>query len=89
MAERGFQRLAQRHDFLVHGVIGGRLAARGDGFFMPVNPVFLNLAGGDFREAESAEERDQVVSRSLVLASDIAFAALALRDDVVFPQELF
>jgi hypothetical protein len=26
MAERGFQRLAQRHDFLMHGVIGGRLA---------------------------------------------------------------
>src|ERR1022692_4930716 len=72
----------------MHGVMGGRLAVLGDGFFMPVNPVFLNLAGGDFREAQMTEERDQVVSRSLVQAPDVVLAALALRDDVVFPEVL-
>ena len=88
LADCGFQRLAQGHDFLVHGVIGGRLAALGDGFFMAVNPVVLNLAGGDFREAHMAEERDQVDGRAPVLALDVILAALALGDDVVFAEIL-
>ena len=72
----------------MHGVIGRWLAALGDGFFMPVNPVLLNLAGGDFRKAQMAEERDQVVCRSLVQAPDVVLAALTLRNDVVFAEIL-
>ena len=51
VADGGFQRLAQGHDFLMHGVVGGRFAEVRDSFLMPVDAVFLNLAGGDFREA--------------------------------------
>ena len=58
------------------------------GFFEAVNPVLLNLAGGDFREAQGAEERHQVHRRPPVLAFDVDLAALALRDDVVFAQVL-
>ena len=88
MADRGFQRLAERHHFLMHGVMGRRLPALCGGVFIPVNSVFLNLAGGDFREAQMAEEGDQVDSRTPVQALDVVLAALTLRDDVVFAEVL-
>ena len=55
---------------------------------MPVKPVFLNLSGGDFREAKMAEERKQVDGRAPMQAADILLAALASRDDVVFAEVL-
>ena len=86
MAERGFQGLAERHDLLMHGAVGRRLAALFHGLFVAMNPVVLNLAGGDFREAHGTKERHQVHARARVLAFDIDSAALALRDDIVFTQ---
>ncbi len=86
MAEGGFQGLPESHDLLMHGVVGRRLAALLHRLFMAVNPVFLHLAGGDFREAHVAEERHQMHARPRVLAFDVDFAALPLRDDVVFTQ---
>src|SRR5271154_7595459 len=73
----------------MHGVAGWRLAAFGRRFFEAMNSVFLDLAGGDFREAQRAEERHQVHARPPVLAVDVDLAALTLCDEVVFAQELF
>ena len=58
-------------------------------FFVALNPVFLDCASGDFREAHVTEERHQVHARARVLAFDIDLVALALGDDVVFTQVLF
>src|SRR3984957_11061127 len=73
----------------MHGVAGWRLATLGRGLFEAMNPVFLDFAGGNFREAKGAEERHQVHARSPVLAVDIDLAALALGDEVVLAQKLF
>ena len=51
VTQSGFQRLSQRHEFLVHGVVRGRLSSPRDRFLQAVDAVFLNLAGGDFGEA--------------------------------------
>src|SRR6266851_3015557 len=73
----------------MHGVAGRRFAALGSRFFEAMNSIFLDLAGGNFREAQGAEERHQVHARPPVLAVDVDLAALALRDEVVLAQELF
>src|ERR1700722_6144675 len=73
----------------MHGVAGWRLATLGRGLFEAMNPVFLDFAGGNFREAKGAEERHEVHARPPVLAVDVDLAALALGDEVVLAQELF
>jgi hypothetical protein len=73
----------------MHGVAGRRLAALGRRFFEAMNSVFLDLAGGNFRETQGAEERHEVHTRPAVLAVDVDLAALALGDEVVLAEELF
>jgi len=54
-----------------------------------MNPVFLDLARSDFRDAEVAEQRHQVDAASPVLAVDVLFVTLSLGDDVVLMQVVF
>jgi hypothetical protein len=61
-------------------------AGRRDG--RAVHAVLLHPAGGDFRDAELAEKRDEVQAQTDVVARDPALAALALGDDAVFLGEL-
>ena len=86
MADGSIQGLAQGHDLLMHGVISWRLAAFRDCLFVAVDAVFLNFAGSDIRKARRTEERHQMHARPVVLAFDVDFTALLLRDDVVFTQ---
>ena len=88
MTDGSFQYLPQGHDLLVHGIVCRRLTAFGHRLFKSVDTVLLYLAGTDFRQDQAAKERHQVPGCSGVLTPEIGFAALTLRDDVVFAQIL-
>ena len=75
MAQRGFQRLAQRDPFLMEGAVGRWLAAVCHGFLVSMNSIFLDLSRGDLRDAQVPEEMDQVNARSPVLAVHISLVA--------------
>jgi hypothetical protein len=47
MAQRSFQGLAERHDFLVHRAMAWWFAKFLKGFLVPVKPVFLDLSSGN------------------------------------------
>ncbi len=81
-----FEDLAQRHDFLVHGVMRRRFAASSPAFFKPVNAIFIDFASRDLGKHHAAEKRDQVTICTRVLSARIGRAPLSLRDDVEFAQ---
>ena len=81
------QGLSKSDPLLMHGVAGRRLAALRHRFFVAMNAVVLDLAGSNLRQAQMTEERHQVPLRPPLLAFHVDFAALALRDDVVFTKE--
>ena len=82
-----FQGLPESHELLMDGVMSRRFAVLGHRLFVAMNAVVLDLAGSNFRQAQLTEERHQVPLRAPLLAFHVDFAALALRDDVVFTKE--
>ncbi|WP_147274916.1 hypothetical protein [Ferruginivarius sediminum] len=52
-----------------------------------MHPVFLHRAAGDLRDAEIAEERDQVQAQPRLVALDPPQAALAFSDNLVLALE--
>ena len=89
VAHSRLERLAQRHDLLMHGVMRGRFSEFLVRFLVPVNAVLLYGSRCDFGEAHLPEKRNKVIARPPVLALDVVLVSLALRDDVVFLQILF
>jgi hypothetical protein len=57
VAQRRFQNLAKRHNFLMEGAVARRLAALGNRLLMSVESVFLDLSCGYFGDAQVSEER--------------------------------
>ena len=48
VADGCFQGLSKSHDLLMHGVVGRRFSVLDYSFFVAMNAVVLDLAGGDF-----------------------------------------
>src|SRR5260370_40532799 len=81
-----FENLAQRHDFLMHGVMRRRLAAHRLTFLKSMDAIFIDLARRDLRKNHVAEERDEMAIGTRVLSARIGRVALSLRHDVEFAQ---
>src|SRR6266702_2673324 len=79
MPQSRFENLAQRHDFLVHGVMRRRLAAHRLTFLKAMDAIFINLASRDLGKDHAAEERNQVAICPRVLSARIGRATLSLR----------
>lgn len=86
MPQSCLEYLAQRHDFLVHGVMRRRFATRSPGFFKPVNTIFVDFASRDLGKHHGTEKRDQMTIGTRVLSARIGRTPFSLRDDVEFAQ---
>src|ERR1700679_1115784 len=86
VAQSRFEDLAQRHDFLVHGVMRRRLATLRLALFKAMDAIFIDLASRDLWKNHAAEEWNQVAVCPCVLSARIGRTALSLRHDVEFAQ---
>jgi hypothetical protein len=84
-----FENLAQRHDFLMHGVMRWRLAAHRLSFFKAMDAIFVDLASIDLRKKHVAEERHEMPIGASVLSTRVGRIPLSLRHDVEFTQIQF
>src|SRR5271154_1723532 len=86
MPQSCLENLAERHDFLMHGVARWRLATHSLALFEPMDAILVDLACRDLRKHHVPEEWDQVTIRTRVLSASIGWTTLSLRDDVEFTQ---
>ncbi|WP_269245748.1 hypothetical protein [Rhizobium sp. AG207R] len=86
MADRRFQDLAQRADFVVKRAASRRLASHRSRD--PVHAVVLNGPGIDLGKPHLAEERDEVQPQADTVALDPFGASLAFGDHTIFLLKL-